>query len=704
MSYYSKTNVKRRPKPDKLETQALALPLIALVGNPNTGKTTLFNGICRTHQKTANYPGTTIEKKLSSCQLGNKKVGVVDLPGLYSLEATAYDENISRQCLLGELEDIKKPQLIIFTLDATNLRRNLFLYSQLSELNIPIIVGLTMHDQITKANIDLDIEQLQKQLQVPVIILTDYHPQRIENLKTAISNTLKGKEKQRPPLYLTKQRKNTDKSEANEANKSYPQQSLQRFRWIDSILRKVNRTPQKQHFFSNQKWDYLFTHRFGGLLIFGGIMYLMFYSIYAGAQPAMEGIEYALEQLSSSLTPWLPEEGFVRSLVQDGIIGGVGAVLVFLPQIVTLFLFISLLEDSGYLVRAAFLVDRLFSWAGLNGRSFIPLLSSFACAIPGIMAARAMPEYRARLYTILIAPLMSCSARLPIYVLMIGAIIEPRFGAGTAILCLFFMHALGPLIALPLVHFLNYGFLHKGNPPKEVFFMEFPPYRKPHFYNVYRRISEAAKKFLVKAGTLIFVFSLIIWFLAYFPRTKYVSKIPSSPTFNIFSTYKQLPTQSQKNGNKNTINTKQDKKPKAIEIEHSYLGQLGKFMAPLFSPLGFDWKITIAVLSAFPAREVLLSTLGIIYNADPEHEEQHYSLRRQLYKEQHPNGKPVYTVALSLSLMVFFALCSQCMSTLAIIYKELGHWKWPVFVFIYMTSLAWVGSFLVYQSLSALGL
>ena len=653
-------------------------PLVALVGNPNTGKTTLFNGLCRARQKTANYPGTTVEKKIGICTLQHttqkrERVNIIDLPGLYSLQAAAYDETMSRQCLLGKLPDVRRPDLIVFVLDVTNLRRNLLLYSQLRELRQPILIALTMHDQMEPANIQLDLTQLQKELQTKIVPVTGTNYAQVEELKTAIAKALA-----QPSLFEIPDGvpQTSDHAGAN----------LQRYRWIDSILKKVSCNGNERRNLVSQKWDAVLTHRFMGLFIFGAIMYSIFYMIYTGAEPAMQLIEDVLAEFSAWCGNWLPPHSLLRSLVQDGIISGVGAVLVFLPQIMTLFFFIALLEDSGYLVRAAFLMDRLFSWTGLNGRSFIPLLSSFACAIPGIMATRVMPEQHARRNTILIAPLMSCSARLPIYILLIGTLIEPRFGVGMATVCLFFMHGLGPLLALPLVRFLH-GWQNTRSTSQSgiPFLMEFPPYRKPKLYNVYHRVYSAAKKFVIKAGSVIFVFSIVIWFLSYFPRLS-VTITNTPPVAAVMET--------------NVANHHA-----ALQLEHSYLGRMGKFMAPVFTPLGFDWKITVAVLSSFPAREVILSTLRIIYNAQPaagapEEDSASVSLRQQLHKERHADGRPVYTPALAFSLMVFFALCSQCMSTLAIIRKELGQWKWSVFAFTYMTTLAYVFSFLAYQGAS----
>ncbi len=722
-----------KTKPVTLPSQ---LPLVTLVGNPNTGKTTLFNGLCRTHQKTGNYPGSTIEKKSGYCQLGQGKAQILDLPGLYSLRAISPDEKISRDGLLGHIPAIKHPDLLLFVLDATNLRRNLFLFSQVSELGLPVVVVLTMQDQMQKAGVKLDVKRLEHELGVPAVPVVSYRIEDINYLKTVIEKALLEKPVAPPfrsdhtdeqkiiqELYtklnakasikkpfsffevrellsehqghlgLLKQKYITNDSELKPQIQDLQQRyhelikknpalpTLSRYRWIDSILKKIKVQKQTEGFLNSQKWDQLFTHRFWGPCIFVALMYFMFQSIYTWAEPAMLGIETIMGYLGDIAAAPLVDMPILRSLVQDGVISGVGSVLIFLPQIIILFFFISILEDSGYLVRAAFLMDRLFSWSGLNGRAFVPLLSSFACAIPGILSTRVMPEHRVRLSTILIAPLMSCSARLPIYLLLIGAMIAPIYGPAVATLSLFLMHAVGVVVALPLVWVFNRGLQPKL--PNNSFIMEFPPYRKPRAYNVFLRVQDAAKKFTIKAGTIIFFLSIVIWAMAYFPKTK-TGQNPSAQQSSVpeMRAIREPPAQTQ--------------------LRASYLGQIGSFLTPVFAPLGFDWKITVGILSAFPAREVLVSTLGIIYNVQ-DASEGSKDLRERIRTDTYADGRPVYTPLVAISLMIFFALCSQCMGTLAVIRKELGKWKWAVFVFGYMTSLAYLLSFLVYQGGRFLG-
>ncbi len=409
--------------------------------------------------------------------------------------------------------------------------------------------------------------------------------------------------------------------------------------------------------------------------------------------------------IGDSISPLLATTPILESLVKDGIVGGVGSVVVFLPQIIILFIFIAVLEDSGYLARASFLMDKLLSWTGLNGRAFIPMLSSFACAVPGVMSARVMTDTRARLTTVLTAPLMSCSARLPVYVLMIGAFIQPVYGAAAAGLALFFMHAVGVLVAMPIAWILNRGVLKTPTIP---FIMELPPYRRPSLRNVYHRVSQAAWKFIVRAGTTIFALTVIIWALTYFPRDPAVAK----------------PIELEYNGKIDVVkaNTKADdakakaalaKQVKALEaerdnriastyLEQSYLGRMGKTIQPVFAPLGYDWKITVGILAAFPAREVIIATLGIIYSVG-DADETSTDLREKMRREKHPDGTAIFTPLTAVSIMVFFALCCQCLSTVVTVQRELNSWPWAIFMFTYMTMLAYVASLVVYQGGRMLG-
>jgi len=415
-------------------------------------------------------------------------------------------------------------------------------------------------------------------------------------------------------------------------------------------------------------------------------MWVVFQSVYAWASPFMDGIEWMTERLQTGVEPMLQSLPLFQSLVTDGIIGGVGGVVVFLPQIFILFLFIALLEDSGYMARAAFLMDKLFGWCGLNGKSFVPLLSSYACAVPGIMAARSLEDPKARLTTILMAPFMSCSARLPVYVLFIGAFIEPVYGPVTAGWVLFLMHFVGLTVALPLAWILNRFILKTRSQP---FLLEFSGYKVPDARNVIFKMWEGGREFLIRAGTVILAFSVVIWALLYFPRPPEVAEQVEKA---FVASEGEPETEAAQELLENQI--------KMAYVEQSFLGRFGKTVQPVFAPAGFDWKITVGVLSSFPAREVIISTLGIIYSMGDEVAEDSEGLRERLASDEWRSGplkgEPVYTLPVVLGIMVFFALCAQCGATVAVIAKQTS-WRWAVLSFVTMTVLAWSAAVLIYQ-------
>lgn len=685
-------------------------PLIALVGNPNTGKSSVFNALCGLRQKVGNYPGVTIDRKEGSISLSGRRFRVLDLPGTYSLRPNSPDEEIVCRVLLGDAGD--RPDLIVYVLDATNLRRNLFLLSQVAELELPVVICLTMSDMLKKYSIDSNISRLHEELGVPVVRL-DKENRNLTVLHDAISKGLETRACLRSmPVYPTaleeaikeiqEESRHHTRYEAlsriyypestyaatagskspivgnlRERKLTAPSVMLSaRYNWADRIAKSVEKRQASR---PAAYWlDRFLIHRWWGPLLFVGVMTLVFQSIYSWALPAMDGIEWLLGTAGEYLQSSLESMPMLASLVNDGIVGGVGSVLVFIPQIALLFLFIALLEDSGYLARAAFLMDRLLSWTGLNGRAFIPMLSSFACAVPGVMAARVLPEPRVRMATILIAPLMSCSARLPVYLLFIGTFIEPVAGPLIAGLALFFMHSVGLIVGLPVAYVLNRRILKT---PVVPFILELPPYRMPAWRNVSFRVYEATRKFVVRAGSVIFALSILIWALAYFPRDPAVAAEMRSASMGEAEFELAL---------------------EARYMEESYLGRAGKAIQPFFAPLGYDWKLTVGVLGAFPAREVIIATLGILYAAEVE-EEEASSLRSRLAQSRHADGRPVFTIPVVAALLVFFALCSQCMSTLVTVGKELRSWRWAVFLFTYMTVLAYIGGYLTKRGLELLG-
>ena len=718
------------------ETRA---PVIALVGNPNTGKTTLFNVLCRARRRTANYPGVTVERQTGLMHLPEGQAELVDLPGTYSLKADSFDEQVVVDSLLGRVEGLSRPDLVLLVLDAGNLTRNLYLYTQLAELGLPVVIALTMTDTLAENGIFLNQSALEKALGVPVADVSGESADGVAHLAATVAAALapsreervrpNGPDFPRPLEEIAEQFRSrvgqikgreltqleartlvlerspslealledqgarvaltTFRQKAVRAGVSAPAVvAAARYRWISAVVSQVERREPRPPSRS-ARIDALLTHRLLGPPIFAGIMYVVFASIYAWAKPVMNAIDVVFRLASSHASASLSGLPMLQSLVGDGIIGGVGAVVIFLPQILFLFLFISVLEDSGYLSRAALMMDRLLAWSGLNGRAFIPMLSSFACAVPGVMSARVMSDPRARLATILTAPLMSCSARLPVYVLMIGAFIEPTVGPLAAGLTLFLMHGVGAVTALPVAFILNRGVLRTPTVP---FVLELPPYRRPHMRSTYYRVRDAGTKFLVRSGTIIFALSIVVWALTYFPR-------PDLVRVGLHGQYAPRIAAAGSAGDTalgERLTRERDQRVASAFLEQSYLGRAGRFMQPLFAPLGYDWKITVGILGAFPAREVIIATLGIIYSVG-DADENSTDLREMMRREKRADGRSVFTPLTALSIMVFFALCCQCLSTVVTVQRETRSWKWAAFLFTYMTVLAYLASAAVYQ-------
>jgi ferrous iron transport protein B len=673
---------------------------VAFVGNPNAGKTTLFNSITGSRQKVGNYAGVTVEKVYADVILGQLDVRISDVPGLYSLEPVSADESVAVSVIQSEVD------LIVCIIDASNLERNLYLFSQISQLKVPMVVAVTMVDRLAGKGNELDIVALSEELGCPVVAVVGHKEEGIANLRQEIETGLLslvvpsceihsvgienlrmrlariGYDVSPEGLFIELQKNEPGFvkyfSEFPELKEDYlkAQESLagltvaDRFAWAKRVQdRCLSVSGQRKGLSITDKVDRILTHRVFGLIVFTAVMYTVFLSIYSLSQPFMSLIETLFAWMGSKAGVLLSSNELIQSFVVDGIIAGVGGVVVFLPQILILFFFIAFLEGTGYLSRAAFLMDRLLGWCGLNGRAFIPLLSSFACAIPGIMAARVMPDAKSRLATILVAPLMSCSARLPVYMLLIGAFIEPKFGAFWAGTALFGMHLLGLMVAIPVVFILNRGILKGKRLP---FVLELPPYQLPKWKDVLIALTTRAKVFLTTAGTTILVMSILIWAAGYFPR---------------------LPE-----------NQKANMEPKLVQqaqLEHSALGRFGKFIEPVFVPLGFDWRISTAIICAFPARETVVPSMGILFSLGSGAKVN--ELREQLQKAKLPNGKQLFTPWTAVGMMVFFALCAQCFSTLATVRRETGSRKWAYFMFVYMTALAYIGAFVVQLLGKALG-
>ena len=725
--------------------QRQSRPLIALVGNPNTGKSTLFNRLTGLRQHIANYPGITVEKKSGLLRTGGIDLDLLDLPGCYSLTAVSNDERVVMD-VLGGRRGLQKPDLLVFVVDATNLKRNLLLVSQCAELGIPAMIALNQCDAAKRNGIRIDASLLAKKLGVPVVETIATRGTGLVELKQAIvsaldapstlqkihwpdcvtngcallraelpgigSNDLTQAEAlrvlfDRDSIFTcgvgdeacVRKLLDTAHREIRESGLNPGSaEAVIHYRHLESLLEGVVEAsgPIAR---SHDSIDALLLNRVWGTLIFLGVMYIVFQSLYSWAGPLMDLIDTGTSATQEFVRPLLSTTPALQSLLCDGIIAGVGGVLIFLPQILILFFFIALLEDTGYMARAAFLVDKLFSWCGLNGRSFVPLLSSYACAIPGVLATRTLSDPKARLTTILMAPFMSCSARLPVYILLIGTFIEPLYGPLVAGAVLFAMHFAGLALALPLAWVLNRFFLKIKNQP---FILEMPDYRVPTLRNIFRRILDRGREFVLKAGTVILAFSVLIWALLYFPRSPDVKETTSMAFFSeIAGSHSAAEIQSALENPDSDISTALAHRIDSAYIEQSYLGRFGKAVQPVFDPAGFDWKITVGVLSSFPAREVIIATMGIIYNLGADVDEGSDDLRSVLQKEKWTSGprmgQPVYTLPVVIGIMVFFALCMQCGATVAIIARELN-WRWAAFSFFGMTTLAWAIAVLIYQS------
>lgn len=701
----------------------------ALVGNPNTGKTTLFNRLTGSRQRIGNYPGVTVERKSGSWQYGGRRVTLVDLPGAYSLAASSPDERVALDFLTGHLAGEASPEVVICVVDAANVIRNLFLASQVADLGLPMVIALNMSDVAERSGIHVDAKLLSQRLGVPVVRTVATKGEGIEVLEAAVNEaadhraTMKqvswpecvdravkhlaegfGKVGVAPLSHGELRRVLFDKHSAvlervgkithEEAEpliaharemvaegglQPIAAEALLRYEHLGDLTEGAIVLPGSHRRTWSQRLDVVLTHRVWGLVIFVALMLVVFQSIYSWASPFMDAIETGVGWVKAGVAPSLAAWPTLQSLVVDGVLAGVGSVIVFLPQILILFFFIALLEDTGYMARGAFLMDKMFGWCGLNGKSFVPMLSSFACAVPGILATRTIEDPRARLTTILVSPLMSCSARLPVYTLMIGAFVEPTYGAFVSGVVLFAMHFVGLAVAAPIAWAVN-KFLLRTRPLP--FLMEMPEYRRPRLRDIVWRMWQRAREFLVRAGTIIMAVTIIIWALAYFPRPEGVrKKVEISAPASSGAEYVEHLTD-------------------AAYIEQSYLARAGRMVQPLFAPAGFDWKITVGVLASFPAREVIISTLGTIYGVGQSVDEKSGDLRAALVAAKWTDGpragQSVFTLPVALAIMVFFALCLQCGATIAVMAKE-SSWGWASFAFAYMTTLAWLGAVLTYQ-------
>jgi ferrous iron transport protein B len=706
-------------------------PLVALAGNPNAGKTTLFNALTGSRARVGNYPGVTVEKRLGQLELeGLGTVDVLDVPGTYSLVARTGEEQVALQAVVG-LRGERRPDAVVVCVDTTALVRGLYLVLQLQELGLPVLVALTMSDEAGPAAPDPQL--LAQRLGCPVVPVVAPRKQGLGELGAAVARRLADTgasprwhwapsrpleeaiarvHAALPPEWpandamalwalmsldaagddelegIPPALRTAVEQEAEEARAIDDEAICARYRWLDAQVQPlVKKAPDRRR---SEQVDRVLIHPVAGLFLFLLIMFVMFQTLFAWADPIIGLVDGAFVALGGGLKRALPE-GLLASVLADGIVAGVGAVVAFLPQILMLFFFLGLLEDSGYMARVAYLMDRIMRSMNLHGRAFVPILSGFACAVPAIMATRTMERRRDRLLTMMVVPLTTCSARLPVYTLIIASLFPSQRVLGilpTRGLLMVFMYAFGIVMALLAALVLSHS-IKQLKARRLPFVIELPPYRLPRLKDVVQMMWERSRLFLTEAGKVIVVCSLALWVLTTFPRE------PAQPS-------RDYPAETSR-ATSDEARTAVAQAHEAERIQQSYAGRLGHAIEPLIAPLGFDWKIGIGLIGAFAAREVFVSTLGIIYGAGDAADEQSVGLRDRLRAERRADGSPVYTPLVGLTLMIFFALSCQCMSTLAVVRRETASYRWPLFLFGYMTVLAWVVSLAVYQGGRALG-
>jgi ferrous iron transport protein B len=712
---------------------------VAFIGNPNTGKSTLFNALSGLRVRTGNYPGVTVEERIGRVTWEGRAVELIDLPGTYSLTPRSPDELIAVDVLTGTASR-PAPDVVVCIASAAALERSLFLVTQVVEIGLPVVVCLNMWDAAVESGQRIDPVRLSQELGVPVVPTSATRRTGLTELRAAILDS-DSAAKREPRSFLAADVRDclqttismirslpsgqnetdfriahamlepggllerrlveagsTPVREALEAGRQRlaaldPDvsglEARQRYAAVAKLISQVY-SPGPPRRSVTDRIDTVLTHRVAGLVVCLAMLMLVFSSIYWFSAPLSDGVEAGLEQISTAVTAVMPPGPF-RSLLTDGVIAGVGSVVVFVPQIALLFLFIALLEDCGYMARAAFMLDRLMGLLGLSGRSFLPLMSSFACAVPGIMATRVIEDRKERFVTIMIAPLMSCSARLPVYVLMIWTFLPDRLLAGWLPLravVLFAMSMLGLLVAIPVAILLRKCVFH-GEPSPLL--LELPDYRIPSTRVVLMRVWDSVRSFVFRAGTMIFATSVLVWLAGSYPGDH-------TTHYRLQAQLESLETQGDAaDPSEMELVSQELNQVRSNLLSGSALGQLGRMIEPVVKPLGWNWKIGVGVIASFPAREVIIATLGTIYSLGADVDGENAGLRNTLTMETWPDGTPVFSVPVALSIMVFFALCAQCVSTLMVIRRETNSWKWPVVSFACMTALAWLGAFVTYQ-------
>ena len=692
---------------------------IALVGNPNSGKSSLFNALTGLHQKVGNFPGVTVDKKTGDVQIGPYASTLIDLPGTYSFYPKREDEWVAYRVLMGVDEQVKT-DVILLVADASNLKRNLLFCSQIIDLKIPVVLALTMNDLAAKKGIKIDVAGLQEDLGIPVVAVDARKNKGLTALKEVIQEIIATPRSRTQESFIDN--KNLAAAAIDDFKKLYPTHSdyaalhylmhhetfpletemqetienieikhnfnhtktqaaeiLERYTRIQQIMKRnvtePDPTAKKKR---TDRLDNIFLHRVGGYFILLTVLFLLFQSVFWMAKFPMEGIEWIFTNLTTYLNAHLPSAWW-QDLLVNGIVAGLGGIVVFVPQIMILFGIITLLEDTGYMARISFLSDKLMRKVGLNGKSVMPMISGFACAVPAIMSARNIENKKERLLTILVTPFMSCSARLPVYTILISLVIDEKMYFGFLSLqglVMMGLYLLGIVMAL-LASFVLKLFIKITE--KSYFILELPVYRAPRWGNIGMTMLQKAKIFVTDAGKVIMIISIALWFLSSY-----------GPSNTIDTLQKNYEVAVKANPSNAAVLEKQYHTDK---LANSYAGIIGKQIEPVIKPLGYDWKIGIALVTSFAAREVFVGTMATLYSVE---EDDNTSLREKLKSAVWPDGKPVYSLAAALSLMIFYVLAMQCMSTLAIVKRETGTWKWPVVQFFMMTGLAYVLSWITY--------
>ena len=695
---------------------------VALVGNPNTGKTSLFNALTGLKQKVGNYPGITVDKKVGKAQLSEKAyASIVDLPGTYSINPTSIDENIVLQTLLDHKhEDF--PDVIIVVADVENIKRNLLLYSQIKDLEIPTILVINMADQLSRKGVEIDLKELKKQLKSEVVLISARKNTGIEKLKAAVLNyqslntsplahistridkdyfekmalDFPNVSLYKTWLYITqldnykglseKELKliNDYKKDIAKLKKYQHKETIYRYQQINSILKNTYKVDKSKAKDLRSRLDRILTHKVFGYVIFGVILMLIFQSIFDWASIPMDFIDSFFAEMSTKVKQLLPE-GRLADLISEGIIPGIGGIVIFIPQIAILFLFVSILEETGYMSRVVFLMDKIMRRFGMSGKSVVPLISGTACAIPAVMAARNISSWKERLITIMVVPFVTCSARLPVYAIIIALIIPKQRVLGVFSLqglTLLGLYLLGFLTAVISGYLLHKTLKIEG---KSFFLIEMPDYKLPSLKNVFYTVIEKTKAFVFGAGKIILAISIILWFLASNGPSKFDSAEAD------FATRNNIETTEFQGYNEALASYK---------LEQSYIGVMGKAIEPAIRPLGYDWKIGIALIASFAAREVFVGTLATIYSVGNDDEENTTIKQRMAEEINERTGEKLFNVPVGMSLLVFYAFAMQCVSTLAIVKRETNSWKWPMIQLFGMGLIAYVASFITFTILS----